>query len=147
MRDNVMLSKAEICDLLPHTGAMCLLDAVEHWNDDEIICRTTSHRDAANPLRRNGVLASIAGIEYAAQAIGAHGRLASRNQAKPAAGFLASLRDVTLTVDRLDDIADVLRVRVQRLADSGESVMCRFSITAQDRELLSGRATLLLEAA
>jgi predicted hotdog family 3-hydroxylacyl-ACP dehydratase len=141
------LTKSEICSLLPHTGEMCLLDAVERWNDDEIVCRVTSHRDPANPLRREGVLAAIAGVEYAAQAIGAHGRLASSNQSKPAAGFLASLRDVALAVDRLDDVADTLTVHVQRLADSGESVMCRFSIRAHDRELVSGRATLLLEAA
>src|SRR5262245_35719953 len=126
----MLLAKSQICSLLPHTGDMCLLDGVERWTDEEIVCRTTSHRDAANPLRRDGMLSAIAGIEFAAQAIGAHGRLASSNHAKPAAGFLASLRDVTLAVDRLDDVPEALTIRVQRLADSGESVMCRFSIAA-----------------
>jgi predicted hotdog family 3-hydroxylacyl-ACP dehydratase len=141
------LTKSEICRMLPHTGDMCLLDAVQQWNDDEIVCSATSHRDPANPLRRDAMLTAVCGVEYAAQAIGLHGRLVTRNEAKPAAGFLASLRDVTLTVDRLDDVADALTIKVRRLASSGESVMCEFAITASGRPLLSGRATLLLEAA
>jgi predicted hotdog family 3-hydroxylacyl-ACP dehydratase len=141
------LTKPEICRLLPHSDEMCLLDAVQQWSDDEIVCSTTSHRDPANPLRRGEMLAAVSGVEYAAQAIGVHGRLVARNDAKPAAGFLASLRDVTLHVDRLDDIADALTIKVRRLADSGQSVLCEFAISASGRQLLSGRATLLLEAA
>jgi hypothetical protein len=52
-----------------------------------------------------------------------------------------------LHVDRLDDIADALTIKVRRIADSGQSVMCEFVISASGRQLLSGRATLLLEAA
>lgn len=141
------LTKPEICRLLPHTGDMCLLDAVQQWSDDEIVCSTSSHRDPANPLRCGDVLAAVSGVEYAAQAIGVHGRLVTRNETKPAAGFLASLRDVALHVDRLDDIADTLTIKVRRLADSGQGVMCEFIITASGRQLLTGRATLLLDTA
>jgi predicted hotdog family 3-hydroxylacyl-ACP dehydratase len=141
----MVLSKEDICGLLPHTGAMCLLDAVQSWDGDEIECRAGSHRDPANPLRRAGVLPAVCLVEYVAQAIGVHGRLATGTDAKPAAGYLASLRDLVLHVERLDDIAEVLDIRARRLAASGESVMCEFSVGAAGRELARGRATLLLE--
>jgi predicted hotdog family 3-hydroxylacyl-ACP dehydratase len=143
----MLLGHAELCQLLPHTGDMCLLESVQRWNGDEIVCSVTSHRDPANPLRRGGVLPAVSGVEYAAQAIGVHGRLVAQKQAKPAAGFLMSLRDVNLQVPRLDDAGDVLTVEARRIADTGESVMCEFTLRAARRELLSGRATLLLELA
>jgi predicted hotdog family 3-hydroxylacyl-ACP dehydratase len=138
------LSKDEICALLPHTGAMCLLDAVQSWNDDEITCTAVSHRDPANPLRRDGVLPSVCGVEYAAQAIGVHGRLATGNREKPAAGYLASLRDLVMHVERLDDAPVPLIIRARRMVAGDESVMCEFSVSAGGEPLLSGRATLFM---
>ena len=41
----------DISRLIPHRGAMCLLDRVENWDKDHIVCRTTSHRRPDNPLR------------------------------------------------------------------------------------------------
>jgi predicted hotdog family 3-hydroxylacyl-ACP dehydratase len=139
------LSKVELCQLLPHTGAMCLLDEVAEFSDREIRCRSRTHQDLANPLRRNGQLPAICGIEYVAQAMGIHGRLATGNQQKPAAGFLASLRDVKCTVERLDDIDVPLDILARRVADSADSVMCEFELRAGERTLLTGRATLLLQ--
>jgi predicted hotdog family 3-hydroxylacyl-ACP dehydratase len=139
------LSKMELCGLLPHAGSMCLLEAVQSWNDDEIVCTATSHRDPANPMRHDGVLPAVCGVEYAAQAMGIHGRLVSAQHAKPAAGFLVSLRDLMLYAERLDDAPGPLTIHARRVADSGESVLCEFSIKIADRRLLGGRATLLLE--
>jgi predicted hotdog family 3-hydroxylacyl-ACP dehydratase len=139
------LSKIELCGLLPHTGSMCLLAGVQSWSEREIVCTATSHRDPANPLRCNGVLPAVSGVEYAAQAMGVHGRLTAHKSAKPAAGFLASLRDVKLHAERLDDVTDTLTIEARRVADTGASVLCEFSVRAATRELLSGRALLLLE--
>jgi len=140
------LTKADLCLLLPHTGAMCLLDEVVESNDREIRCRSRSHRDPSNPLRREGRLPAICGIEYVAQAMGIQGRLARRDADKPTAGFLASLRDVQLSVEWLDDVDAPLDILVRRIADSADSVMCEFELRAGERRLLTGRATLLLEA-
>ena len=56
----------------PHGESMCLLDAVDSWDDRTITCRTSSHRDHRNPLRAGGRLMITAGLEYAAQAMGVH---------------------------------------------------------------------------
>jgi predicted hotdog family 3-hydroxylacyl-ACP dehydratase len=124
---------------------MCLLDRVQRWDDSEIVCETSSHRDADNPLRHDGVLPAVCGVEYVAQAIGIHGRVTQGNHAKPRAGYLTSLRDLTMHVQRLDDIERPLLIWAKRLADTGETVMCEFAMRDQDLLLLSGRATLLLE--
>jgi predicted hotdog family 3-hydroxylacyl-ACP dehydratase len=139
------LTRNEICAFLPHTGAMCLLDSVENWTRDEIVCRAASHRDPANPLRRDGALPAVSGVEYAAQAMGVHGRLVTPKEGKPGAGFLASVRGLELHVDRLDTVADDLTVRARRIADSGDSVMCEFEVSACGTSLLTGRATLFLQ--
>jgi predicted hotdog family 3-hydroxylacyl-ACP dehydratase len=141
------LGHTEICELLPHTGAMCLLESVQTWDAEGIVCTAVSHRDPANPLRRDGMLPAVCGIEYAAQSIGVHGRLVADNRAKPAAGYLASLRDIVLHADRIDDAGAVLTIETCRLAGTGESVMCEFRVRAAERELVRGRATLLLEVA
>lgn len=140
------LTRTEICGLLPHTGAMCLLDGVRRWDREEIVCFAVSHRDLANPLRRAGELPAVCGVEYAAQAMGVHGRLAAKKNDKPGAGYLASVRGMVLHVDRLDTIAADLDVRARRVADSGDSVMCEFEVSAAGNMLLTGRATLFLQA-
>ena len=62
--------------MIPHTGAMCLLDGVLQWDTSTIQCVSRSHRDAHNPLRIDGRLPTLCGIEYAAQAMAVHGGLA-----------------------------------------------------------------------
>lgn len=142
----MVLDRHEICRLLPHEGAMCLLDAVLRWDETEIVCQTRSHRDPANPLARAGVLPAVCGLEYVAQAMGVHsGLLLRRSCAKPAAGFLASLRAVRLHVERLDDISGLLTVWCRRLADNVAGVQSEFALRAGERVLLEGRATLLTE--
>jgi predicted hotdog family 3-hydroxylacyl-ACP dehydratase len=51
---------------------MCLLESVEAWDDVTIRCLASTHRDQRNPLRFHGRLTASAGLEYAAQAMGAH---------------------------------------------------------------------------
>lgn len=139
------LSKAEICALLPHAGDMCLLDTVLIWDMNEITARASSHRDPNNPLRSDGMLPAVCGVEYAAQVVGIHGGLVLReSRAKPTAGYLAALRDLTLTVVRLDDIEDDLIIHARRLVADADSAVCEFNVTGAGRALLSGRATLVL---
>ena len=140
-----MLGRAEICQLLPHSESMCLLETVETWNEEEIVCIAHSHREPGNPLRRGDVLPAVVGIEYAAQAMGVHGRLVARNRSKPAVGYLVSLRDVMWYAERLDDAPGPLTIHARRVAGSGNSVLCEFSLNCADAKLVSGRATLFLE--
>ena len=90
---------------LPHRGRMNLLGSVAHWDAAGIRCLADSHRAADNPLRRGGELPAACGIEYAAQAVAAHGALMAGDGRPMAPGFLASVRSVTFGARRLDDVA------------------------------------------
>ncbi|GCB05069.1 hotdog family protein [Ralstonia sp. SET104] len=140
------LDRNWIAARIPHSGAMCLLDAVVAWNDAHIHCTATSHRDPANPLRSHGQLAAVCGIEYAAQAMAVHGALCDAERARPRTGFLASVRSVEAHVPRLDTIETPLDIEAERIGGDGNNVLYRFTVRNGARTLLTGRAAVVLDA-
>jgi len=138
------LSRDEFAALIPHRGAMCLLHEVLRMDDESITCCAVSHRDPAHPLREQGVLPAVCGIEYAAQAMAVHGALKGAHASQ--AGVLAAVRDVALSVERLDDIAEDLILTARKLLDDGGRLLYEFELRAGARQLLSGRAIVMLNA-
>ena len=141
-----MLHEA-ICARLPHAGRMCLLERLESWDNESITCIATSHRDADNPLRRDGRLSAIAGVEYAAQAMALHGSLLSATDTLPAMGYLASVRDLKLDLEDLGTVVEDLRVSARRLSGDAGGFIYEFEIRAGTRAVLSGRLAAKLLAA
>jgi predicted hotdog family 3-hydroxylacyl-ACP dehydratase len=140
------LDRDQIAALIPHAGAMCLLDAVLAWDENTIRCVSSRHRAADNPLRHAGRLGTLAGIEFAAQAMAVHGRLAGAIGARPSAGYIAALRDVVCFGERLDRLAGDLLITADHLMGDEERVIYAFSVGSADHTLLTGRATVLLQA-
>ncbi len=138
--------RAWIAAHIPHQGTMCLLHQVEEWDAQKIRCSATSHRAPDNPLRGHGRLAAACGIEYAAQAMAVHGALLAPQQAVPRSGFLASIRGTTLHIGRLDDIVGDLMVQAELFSSDGNNVLYDFSIHAEGRILLEGRAAVIINA-
>jgi predicted hotdog family 3-hydroxylacyl-ACP dehydratase len=129
--------------LIPHQGRMCLLDRVEAWSATEIVCRARSHLDPENPLRRDGRLASVCGIEYGLQAAAAHGALA----APPAgAGWLAAVRSAEFSTPWLDEVAfGELVVEATLLHRDSNGFIYGFAIRSEAGALLlSGSGTIVL---
>jgi predicted hotdog family 3-hydroxylacyl-ACP dehydratase len=141
----MLMGKAEIRARMPHAGSMCLLDGVLSWDDTRIGCTASSHRASDNPLRRDGRLHAICGVEYAAQAMALHGELARGAHARPRVGYLASLRDVECRVAYLDTVEDDLLVEAERLLYEGSRVIYRFALHSGGHELISGRAAVVLQ--
>src|SRR5215471_17278287 len=130
MPSNLPINKAEIRTLIPHSGLMCLLDEVTQWDDRSITCVTNTHRDPANPLRRDGRLSALHAFEYGAQAAAIHGGLRARSvKAIAPPGYLAALRDAHLHVASLDDIRSPLQVSATCLFGDGANTVyaCRVS--------------------
>ena len=143
-----------------HKGRMCLLDEVLSWDATRIRCRSSSHRAADNPLRTHGRLGAACGIEYAAQAMAVHGALIAasaplastvsthvRGSLGATVGYLASVRNVALEVSRLDDLADELIAAAERVTGDGRTVLYQFTVSTGRRVLLSGRASIVFDAA
>ncbi len=134
----------DIRALIPHAGAMCLLGSVAAWTPEAIRCRAISHLDPANPLRRDGRLSAVCGIEYALQAAALHGALLAGAPQPP--GYVASLRIATLSAARLDDPA-LGALIVGAVREHGDANGLIYGITlhaAEGQVLLDGRATIAL---
>jgi predicted hotdog family 3-hydroxylacyl-ACP dehydratase len=129
---------------IPHRGGMCLLDEVLTWDMTRTSCRSGSHRSCDNPLRASGRLGVVCGIEYAAQTMAVHGALIASLAATAAPrGFLASVRNVELHVDRLDDIAGDLVASVERINGNEHTVLYEFAVLSPAQVLLNGRAAIV----
>jgi len=140
-----VLDRDAIRALIPHQGAMCLLERVRDWSATRIAASARSHLDPANPLRRDGRLAAICGCEYAFQAAALHGALLAGGIPQPA-GRLAGLQLGRIGAARLDDPAlGTLAVEaVLELADPGGLIYGFRLADAQGRVLLEGRGTIVL---
>jgi len=142
----MLVSRAEIARMIPHTGAMCLLDGVLRWDAASIQCVSRTHGDDNNPLRVDGQLPALCGIEYAAQAMALHGGLSGIVGGKPRAGYLAGLRDVVCLVERLDDLAGDLIIDAKQIMGDASLAIYQFSLRVGATEVLRGRATVVLDA-
>ena len=139
-----MIRHDELCSLIPHSFDMCLLDRVESWNEDEIVCYSTSHSSAKNPLRREQELSSIHVLEYAAQAMAVHGGLHNReNGIKMSEGYLAALRDIKIHLCELSEIKDEIRIDATKILSQQGNMIYSFSVSFNGIDLASGRATVV----
>lgn len=141
-----MLERAEIAKLIPHAGAMCLLDAVLDWDETHIRASTSTHRDAHNPLRCDGHLPAVCAVEYASQTMAVHGSLASLDSKRPRAGYLVSARDVRLHERFLDSLEGDLVIDAERLSGDARGAMYRFDILHRERSVADGVLMVVLDA-
>jgi predicted hotdog family 3-hydroxylacyl-ACP dehydratase len=158
------LNRAWIESRIPHRGRMCLLDEVITWSAARVSCRSSTHREADNPLRAHGILGIACGIEYAAQAMAVHGALVAASRTadhgapvtgapaaaraapgSPVAGFLAAVRDVRFHSLRLDDVQGDLICDAVRMAGDATTALYEFELRSEAALLLRGRATVVLD--
>src|SRR3970040_2418597 len=76
-----------------------------------------------------------------------HGALLDARGAPLGRGYLASVRSVKLHAARLDDVEGPLQVSAERLSGEDDHVLYAFSVAGDAGELVSGRATVVLDAA
>lgn len=138
------LNKVAIASLIPHAGTMCLLDEVVTWDNTHIHCRTRSHQDPAQPLRRHGRLPALALIEYGAQAMAVHGGLLARAAGiATVTGLLVSARNVCFEVDTLEGIDAALEIHAERLLESGAGWLYEFQVIALQQKIAAGRVAVI----
>lgn len=141
----LLLDRAAIGRLIPHEGAMCLLDGVLAWDHASITCVASSHRATDNPMVSKGRLDAVCGVEYAAQAMAVHGGLVGDGR-RPTAGYLAGLRDLVCYCDRLDLLGGDLLVTAELLIADAARVMYRFDLASDAGPVMSGRAAVVIDA-
>jgi len=136
-----MTAEPHIADLLPHAGAMCLLERVVAWDEGGVTAATSTHRSPCNPLRRDGRLHAIHLCEYGAQAMAVHGGLlASARGERARPGLLVSLRDVQLYCDSVEGLAGEIVVEARRIHATPTTWQYEFTTLHEGRRLARGRA-------
>ena len=142
----MQLNQKEIETLIPHSGAMSLLNEVLKWDEDHIICLANSHRSKHNPLRNENALSSVCGVEYAVQAMAVHGALSKSDpDEEPRPGYLASIKNLDLLVSSLDDIESDLVIEAELLMRDKEFLVYQFRVLSEGLNLLSGRAIISIK--
>lgn len=141
-----MIGREEILGLIPHQGAMCLLDRVVEWDHAHIVCASDSHRRADNPLREpDGRVRAIHLCEYGAQAMAVHGGLLARADGSAAQpGLLVSLRAVRLHLAHVHALPGPIEVRAEKLLDGGASWQYGFVVSHEAVILAEGRAAVMM---
>lgn len=140
-----MLPKTDWAQLIPHAGTMCLLDAVQVWDECTIHAVSASHARMDNPLRGPHGLHAVHLAEYGAQAMAVHGALLARvdgvDVARP--GRLVSLREVQLFEEYVDGLDGTLDIHAECLYADDGGAQYTFRIEHRGRLLVSGRAAVI----
>jgi len=143
-----MLGRSEIENLIPHKGAMCLLDSVLTWNDTGIRLATRTHALSTNPLRSAAGLRAVHLCEYGAQAMAVHGALLAqaRHAGTARAGMLVALRDVKLYCEFIHDLPHELLVTAECLQAGATLLQYLFRVHHDGTLLAEGRSTAVLQS-
>lgn len=87
-----------VAELLPHSGAMVLLDALVEADDRHVVCAVRIREDST--FCEGGRVPAVVAIEYMAQAIGAYAGMKARGRGEPPRiGYLLGTRELVLHVD------------------------------------------------
>lgn len=150
------LNEATIRQLLPHQGDMCLIDGLSQWSPDQAICQSSAHLRSSHPLSDDDRLGSATLIEVAAQAMALHGALLAGagaddlNESSGAPdkhGVLAGVRKVTLDGANIAAVSGPLSIRVMLTSGDANTALYEFVVSAGERSLATGRATVLFASA
>lgn len=121
---------------------MCLLDGVEFWDTRQIRAYSSTHRDPACPLRRQGRLPAICLVELGLQAMALHGALQQGAPQTP--GVVAALGDVEVAVLWADELASPLAVEAERLGHQPRGHLYRFRIVADGVTVVAAQALIVI---
>lgn len=143
----VIADRMAIAKIIPHAHDMCLLDGVVEYDALRILCISRTHLDPQNPMRSARGLHALCGIEYAAQAMAIHGGMSGQISERPRAGYLASLREVIFNCEWLDTLTDELIIEATKLMGDDTRVIYQFRLQSAGQDVMSGRATVVLDVA
>jgi len=135
---------ALIAQLIPHQGAMSLLERVRMWDATRIVALAGSHRAASHPLRHHGRLPAVHLCEYGAQAAALHGGLVAHAAGGRAApGYLVALREVNFARPYIHDLPGDLEIGAELLLQDGGSWQYRFTVEHAGEALADGRLAIM----
>ena len=137
-----MIPAGPIGRMLPHAGAMVLVDEIVYADPMRIECRTQAHLRPGFPLAVDGRVSSLCGVEMAAQAMALHAAVGDPAH-RVRSGRLASVSDVEVLHERLDEQAGALRIEASLDQAGARGSSYRFVVSVGDVPLIRGRALVV----
>ncbi|ABE60106.1 MULTISPECIES: ApeP family dehydratase [Chromohalobacter] len=128
--------------LVPHRGAMCLLDTLLHYDADG--ARAEVVPDATDLFMEAGVIPAWVGLEWLAQAVAAWAGMGARlTGAPPPPGFLIASRRYRARVDAFA-LGEPVHVHVTRdfVADNGVRAFSGTLTTPAGEPLAEGQLSI-----
>ncbi len=138
----MLVTRDQIEPLVPHAGAMLMIDGVTAWDEKHIACMSTCHQAAGNPLMRDGRLAAHHAIEFGAQAAAVHGGLLGKGKAPPLRA-LAAVRKARFSTSRLEDLPGRLEIKAGLIMLDRQAAIYHADLTHRGDEIASMRLTLM----
>ncbi len=139
------LNREQICALLPHGKAMCLLDEVISWDAEKIHCRSQDFATRHNSLFEQGQFSSVLLIEYAAQAAGVHAALLQPTlqpmQTSGQAAYIGAVKNIELFKSVSDNTSAIELTAYCLLNNSSGAI---YDVVAQQEAHILMRGRLIL---
>lgn len=121
-------------DLVPHRGAMSLLDSIEDYGNDWLRARVTPRRSSV--FAQQAGMPAWVGIEYMAQTASAFGGIEQVQQgSKPSIGLLIGSRYYRAVQPFLEFDTPLLVVATIAMRDAEDFAAYDCTVTAGDRRL------------
>ena len=123
-----------------------MLNSVEQWDATSIICLSSTHRNHDNPLRHEGRLGILSGLEFAAQAMGVHvGLTRDTSQRHASIGYLGAVRDLRIYSLSFQQFPEDLTIGAKLILAQQMSFIYAFTIKVKEQSLLEGRASIFIQ--
>jgi predicted hotdog family 3-hydroxylacyl-ACP dehydratase len=138
------LDRAAIAALIPHSGNMCLLNRVQHWDQEHIEAVASDVHSVDNPLRENGELHAVVLVEYAAQAAAAHAALTGSRIGGERAAYIGSIKAMTIHEPTVSLKDDELYCNAHCMLNDTGGAIYKLTVSSQHRTLIEARLVLIL---
>jgi len=139
----MLIARSELEQMIPHDQQMCLLDEVVEWNQQNIVCITSSHRYAYNPLLTGARLGGMVLVEYGAQAAAIHVALIQQGFTAPQSAYLGAIKELTLHADFIEQVEGALRVEADCILSRMGGAIYSIQVMSTDQPLITARISLL----
>lgn len=140
------MNRQAIEKLIPHTGAMSLLDEVVQWDEEGITCKTRSHKRTDNPFisEPDQPLDTTALLEYGAQAAAVHAALLQQGMAGQGTAFIGAIKQLKFIQRAVDPVIDELIIKAHCQLNTRDGAIYQLDCGSEQQALLSARVILVL---
>jgi predicted hotdog family 3-hydroxylacyl-ACP dehydratase len=130
--------------MIPHRGAMCLLDGVQRWNETGIVCISETHHRVDNPLREDDRLRTVALVEYAAQAAAIHARLIGAGIGGKKTAYIGAVKGLKLHAQYVEPSLETLTYSAECVLQNNGGAIYQVAVESGKQLLIEARVVLVL---